>query len=163
GIQLETADGLINYPAAGPHGGDMVLKVGRESIEDYVVLEKRPEHPYVDYTVKVDEVAGLRLYDNVLEFLDKDGDPQIGMSMTQVVDADGAAHHATIELPDCSADHNGLVPWGRPVTAPGASTCTVRVRWDDAKVVYPAILDPVWSTPGAMKTARFRNAATKLS
>jgi MYXO-CTERM domain-containing protein len=161
GVPIETADGLLNYPHAGPHGGDMVLSVGRQSIEDFIVLEEKPEHPYIDYRVKVGEVAGLRLNGDILEFLAENGDPQIHVGAPSLVDADGTSHRASFELPDCSVDRDAAAPWGRPVTAPGASECTVRVRWEDKGVVYPAIVDPVWSTPGALATARYKSAASR--
>lgn len=161
GIAFETADGLVNYPGAAVGGGDIVLRVGREAVEDFVVLNEKPEHAFVDYTVKVSEIAGLRLYGNTLEFLAEDGDPQIRVRPPEVIDANGKAHHAKLELPDCSADDSALVPWDRPVTPPGAPQCTVRVSWDDTHVVYPAIVDPVWATAGALATARFRIAAVK--
>jgi len=165
GVALETADGLVNYPGAAPGGGDMVLRVGRETVEDFVVLEAKPEHAFLDYRVKVGEIAGLRLYDNVLEFLSASGNPEVRVSPPELVDANGKSHHATLELPDCAFDTSQSAPWDRPVTAPGASECTVRVNWNavSAQVTYPAIVDPVWSSGGTLAKGRYRNAAVKLS
>ena len=39
-----------------------------ENVRDFVVLEHRPDHPYLDYQVKVAEIAGLRLIENTLDF-----------------------------------------------------------------------------------------------
>ena len=162
-VEVEVADGVATYPGAAPGGGDIVYRVTRDSVEDFVILNQKPAQPFVDYTVDVQEVAGLRLYDNTLEFLDPSGDPQIRVRPPRVYDSDGVGREAKLSLPNCKADTNGEVPWNRPVTAPGANECTVRVSWDDKNVVYPAIVDPVWQTAGSLATARYRNAAVKLS
>ena len=39
----------------------------------------------------------------------------------------------------------------------------MRVTWPDAAVVYPAILDPRWTTTGSMGTARFEHTLLLLS
>jgi hypothetical protein len=163
GVPFETADGLVSYPGAASGGGDMVLRIGRETVEDFVVLTAKPEHPFVDYRVKVSEIAGLRLYDNTLEFLSKDGNPEVRVSPPDLVDAKGISHPAKLELLDCAFDASAAAPWDRPVTAPGANECSLRVSWDDARVTYPAIVDPVWSSGGTLAKARYRNAAAKMS
>ena len=80
-----------------------------------------------------------------------------------LVGADGAHTEATLAVGGCAVDTNPAGPWGRPVTAPGAPSCTVRVRWNDRDVAYPAVLDPKWTTTGAMATARQDHSATLLS
>jgi MYXO-CTERM domain-containing protein len=161
GVALEAADGVAHYPSAAPGGGDLVLRVTGDAVEDFVVLNTKPEQAFVDYVVNVSDVAGLRLYDNTLEFLATDGDPQIRVRPPMVIDRDATSHHAKLELRDCAADASALPPWDRPVTAPGKSQCTVRVSWDDSRVAYPAIVDPVWTTAGSLATARYRNAAVR--
>ncbi|HYP89809.1 MAG TPA: hypothetical protein VEQ59_16690, partial [Polyangiaceae bacterium] len=163
GVDVEVAEGNATFPGAGPHGGDIVLRVTAEGVEDFVVLREKPTQPRVDYSVNVGEVAGLRLYDDTLEFLDKAGDPQLHVKPPRVVDADGVKHAAKLTLLGCNADTSGEAPWVRAVTAPGAQDCTLRVSWDDRRVIYPAIVDPVWATTGSLATARYRNAAIKLS
>src|SRR5256885_13001208 len=54
-------------------------------------------------------------------------------------------------------------PWGRRVTAPGADTCSLRVSWSNEDVVYPALLDPAWTTTGSLGTARQAHTSTLLS
>jgi MYXO-CTERM domain-containing protein len=160
-VPFETADGLVNYPGAAPGGADMVLRVTADTVEDYVVLNEKPEHSYLDYTVNVSEVGGLRLVQNSLEFLSKDGDPQAKVRPPELFDADGKNHHAKLSVIGCATDTSDLAPWDRPITPPGADTCTLRVSWNDAKVVYPAIVDPAWASAKALTFARYRNAATK--
>lgn len=161
--QIEVADGIASYPNGAPEGGDMVFRVTADSVEDFVVLDRKPTTPRVAYTVNVAEVPGLRLYDNTLEFLDAKGDPQIRVKPPRVVDADGTTHEATLSVNGCKFDTSGQLPWDRPVTAPGASRCEVSVSWNDATVAYPAIVDPVWATAGSLATARYRAAAVRLS
>lgn len=160
-VPFETADGLVNYPGAAPGGADMVLRVTADMVEDYVVLNEKPAHPYVDYAVNVSEIAGLRLVQNSLEFLSKDGNPQAKVRPPELFDADGKNQHAKLSVLDCATDTSDLAPWDRPVKAPGAAECTLRVSWDDSKVVYPAIVDPAWATAKSLTFARYRNAATK--
>jgi MYXO-CTERM domain-containing protein len=163
GVAVEVADGTASYPGAGPNGSDVILRVTGDSVEDFVVLQEKPATPFIDYTVKTEEVAGLRLYDNTLEFLDAGGDPQVRVKPPSVIDRDGVSHPASLSLQGCRADTSGLAPWGRPVTAPGAAQCTVRVSWTDTNVTYPAIVDPVWATAGSLATERWKNSAVRLS
>ena len=58
-------------------------------------------------------------------------------------------------------DTNPAAPWGRRTIAPGASRCVVRVDWE-SDVVYPAIVDPGWSTTGSLLAARQLAAAALL-
>lgn len=156
------ADGLASYAGAA-RGGDIVLRPIPDGVEDFVELPQKPEQEQLDYSVKLEGVAGLRLYDNVLELLDETGDPHLRLAGARVVDADGTSHTATISLLDCDADTSGAVPWGRPVRPPGATQCTVRVKWAGQHVIYPALLDPVWTTVTNMATARYRNGAVTLA
>ncbi len=162
-IEAQIADGTVTYPGAARDGGDLVLRITADSVEDFVVLDRKPAEPHVDYLVNVSEVAGLRLYGNTLEFLDKSGDPQVRVKPPRVNDSDGVTHDATLTLEDCAADHSGELPWGRPVTPPGEKQCTLRVSWNDKNVVYPAIVDPVWATAGSLAVERWKNAAVRLS
>ncbi len=160
--EIEVADGTASYPQGAPDGGDIVFRVTADSIEDFVVLNRKPATPRVTYTVNVGEVPGLRLYDNTLEFLDAKGDPQIRVKPPRVVDANGTVHDATLAVSGCKFDASGQLPWERSVTAPGAAQCEVSVSWNDATVAYPAIVDPVWATAGSLATARYRAAAVRL-
>ncbi len=73
-VAAEVADGYVSYPGALPGGGALVHRVSEEGTEDYLVLEQRPETARVSYSIALsDEVAGLRLVDNTLEFVDATG------------------------------------------------------------------------------------------
>jgi hypothetical protein len=58
-------------------------------------------------------------------------------------------------------DHDAREPWGRAVVPPGAATCEVRVTWASAR--YPLLVDPAWTTTGALTDARRRHGAVTLS
>ena len=108
-------------------------------------------------------MSGLRLVAGTLEMLDADGTPRLRVAPPYIVGADGARTDATLAVEGCAVDTDPAAPWGRPVTTPGAASCTVRVRWPDDGVAYPAVLDPRWTTTGSMTTPRQGHTATLLS
>src|SRR5206468_4432855 len=101
----------------------------------------------VEYTMALGAaVRGLRLVAGTLELLDEGGAPRLRVSPPYVVGADGVNIGAALALAGCAVDENPSAPWGRAVTAPGASSCTLRVSWPRDGVSYPAVLDPRWTT-----------------
>jgi hypothetical protein len=160
----QVANGYVLYPAALPSGGTVLHRALANGSEDFVSMPSRPAKAEVDYSVVLDPtVAGLRLVGGTLEFLDASGAPRLHVAPPYVVGADGATTDGTLAVTGCSVDTDPSPPWGRPVTAPGAATCTVRVTWPGASVTYPAILDPRWTTTGSMTTARFEHTLLLLS
>ena len=95
--------------------------------------------------------------------LDDDGAPRLRATPPFIVGADGVRTDATLAVEGCAVDTNPAGPWGRDVTPPGAETCTLRVRWPDEQVQYPAVLDPKWQTTGNMGVARQDYVAILLS
>jgi hypothetical protein len=80
-----------------------------------------------------------------------------------VIDAKGASHRATLAVDGCAFDANPAAPWGRRVTAPGATECTVRVTWGGTDAIeHPALVDPTWVTTGSLVTGRDTHAMTLL-
>jgi hypothetical protein len=132
--------------------GDAVHRVHPEGTEDYVALDEKPAREELDYRVDVRAVAGLRLVSNTLEFLDAKGAPRLRVSPPYVIDAAREKHGAELSVEGCAFDASAIAPWGRPVVAPGAPACTVRVRWSGAR--YPLLVDPAWVTTGVMATTR---------
>ncbi len=124
----------------------------------------KPAAAEIAYDVALGQGAnGLRLVDGTLEVIDAGGAPRLRVQPPYIVGADGARTDATLAVAGCAVDTNPAAPWGRAVTAPGANHCTVRVSWPGAKVAYPAVLDPTWSTTGNMVVARQEHTATALS
>ncbi len=129
-----------------------------------VSFETRPAVPEVTYdSTLAKEVSGLRLVEGTLEMLDDDGAPRLRATPPFIVGADGTRTDAMLAVEGCAVDTNPAGPWGRDVTPPGAETCTLRVRWPDEQVQYPAVLDPRWQTTGNMGVARQDYAAISLS
>ena len=163
--QVQAADGYLIYPNAHVSGATVLHHALPIGTEDFVSFERRPLAPSVAYKVAVRTGAkGLRLVADTLEILDAGGAPRLRVSPPYLVSADGARTDAALSVEGCAVDTNPAAPWGRPVTAPGADTCTLRVSWNDKAVVYPALLDPRWTTTtGAMVSARQDHTATLLS
>ena len=163
-VAAEIADGYFVYPHAYAGGATLLHRVSEAGSEDYISFEKAPASPEVAYRVTLKKgVAGLRLVAGTLEMVDAAGTPELRVAPPYIVGADGARTDATLAVEDCQVDTNPAAPWGRAVTAPGASSCTVRVRWPGEGVAYPAVLDPSWTTTGSMTTARQGHTATLLS
>jgi len=140
--------------------GDVVHRVHAEGTEDYVRFAEKPAREELVYRVDVRRVAGMRLVDRTLEFLDREGTPRLRVAAPYVLDADAQRHEANLEVEGCAFDTSVVVPWGRAVTAPGADACTVRVTWRD--VQYPALVDPAWVSTGSLLYSRSNHTATRL-
>lgn len=164
GVEAEIADGYVLYPAAGPGGSTLLHRVIPGGVEDYVSFERAPTSGSVGYQVTLSAaVAGLRLVANTLELLDDDGDPRLRVASPYVVGADGEYTEAELHVTGCAVDRDPAPPWGRKPVDPRARVCGVEVRWDPHAVVYPALLDPAWSTTANMSVARAWHTSTLLS
>lgn len=157
---VQTDGGLALYPGALT-GADVIHRVRAEGTEDFVVFDAKPAREELVYRVDVSRVAGLRLVSNVMEFLDASGTPRLRIASPYVVDVGGSRREARLSIEGCAYDRDARAPWGRGVTAAGAESCVVRVTW--AGVAYPAIVDPAWSTTGALVSARSRHTASALA
>src|SRR6185312_13666350 len=163
-VGAQMVDGYAVYPRAHASGATVVERELPEGAEDYLSFETRPAVPEVGYQIALgDEVSGLRLVGNTLEMVDENGAPRLRAEPPYIVGADGVRADATLALEGCVVDTDASAPWGRDAVDPGARTCTLRVRWPDENVVYPAVLDPRWTTTGSMTTPRQGHTATLLS
>jgi hypothetical protein len=144
-------------------GGAVRYRQTKSGTEDFVTFAQKPETEAVRYRVDVSRVAGLRLVDNVLEFLDVGGVPRLRMAAPFITDRTGTRVDAAVSVPDCDVDRDPAAPWGRTVTAAGHAACTVAVTWISSPVKYPAVLDPAWAATTNMMTApRSGHTATLL-
>jgi RHS repeat-associated protein len=163
-VVAQTVGGYVVYPGAFGVGGTVLHRALPGGSEDFISLPTRPATPEVDYSIALGAgIAGLRLVGATLEMVDSAGVPRLRVAPPYIVGADGTSTDGTLALTGCAFDSDPSPPWGRLVTGPGAATCTVRVTWPDASVVYPAILDPRWTTTGSMGTARFEHTLVLLS
>jgi YD repeat-containing protein len=163
-VAAQAADGYVAYPHALDSGATVLHRALPTGTEDFVSFETRPSKPEIAYSIHLGPgVSGLRLAAGTLEMLDAAGTPRLHVAPPYIVGADDSRTDATLAVETCEVDESEAAPWGRPVTAPGAKTCVVRVSWDDAAVAYPAVLDPRWTTAGSMTVARQDHTATLLS
>jgi RHS repeat-associated protein len=163
-VAAQTTGGYVVYPAALGPGTHVLHRALPSGTEDFVALPARPTTAEIDYSISLGAgVAGLRLVGGLLEFVDAGGAPRLRISPPFIVGSDGARTDGALAVSDCAVDTDPSGPWGRAATAPGASRCTLRVTWPDANVVYPAILDPRWTTTGSMITARYEHTLTLIA
>src|SRR5262249_44201170 len=97
------------------------------------------------------------------EFVDASGAPRIRVRAPYVVDAEGARHPASLQIEGCAYDTDPSPPWDRPVTPPGASACTLAVRWRARDMRYPIVIDPAWTSTGNMADAREQHSGALLA
>jgi MYXO-CTERM domain-containing protein len=132
--------------------------------EEYVRFDAAPAERALHYAVDLHGVAGLRVVGaGVVELLDATGNPVLRTTAPQVIDANGKGTVGTIAVEGCSYDTSDAAPWGRPVTPPGASTCTVHARWSDEGLTYPLLVDPPWTNTGSLAYKRTQHTATKIT
>ncbi len=163
-VAAQVADGYVVYPNAHASGADLLHRPLPGGIEDFLSFQKKPRVSSISYQVDLRQgVAGLRLVENTLEMLDAGGAPRLRVAPPFLVGADGARTDAMLAIAGCAVDKSAAPPWGRRVTAPGAASCTLRVSWRADVVVYPAVLDPRWTTTTTMKAKRQNHTATLLS
>lgn len=136
------ADGLAVYRGAER---DVVLRADSWGVEDFVAIAARPAAPELGYRLKLRGVAGLRLVERSLELLDASGSPRLRVDPPWVIDAAGERHPAELGVEGCAVDTSPAAPFDRPVTAPGAESCRVVVKWAD-DLAYPLLVDPTWTT-----------------
>ncbi|MEZ4228754.1 MAG: hypothetical protein R3B89_06300 [Polyangiaceae bacterium] len=160
---LELAgDGDSSVFERGFSAGDSAWMLSRSprGIEDFVRVGApgaTPGRSAVDYELRLNGVAGLRLVSNVLEFLDAQGAPRLRMRAPLAVDALGRAWPVQVAVNDCRADISLAPPWGRPVTPPGSDTCEVELSFD-AAAEFPVWVDPEWHTTSELAVARTQMA-----
>ena len=157
---VEFADGLALYAGGGPAGADLVQRVGAEGTEDFLIFDAKPAEESVTYDVTLNGVSGLRNVGGALEMLDESGAPRLRVAPPVVVDERSGVHPAELSVDGCAVDTAPRAPWGRRVTNPGGTDCLLRVSWCGAS--YPLLVDPGWSTTGAMAIARFDHTASVL-
>ncbi|MBN2196751.1 MAG: hypothetical protein JW751_28350 [Polyangiaceae bacterium] len=130
-----------------------------------------PDYSWNSYSLDVSSAAvaaigasGLRRVNDVLEFLDASGTPILRFDPSDYYDGwDDVLRLATLEVTGCLLDTNPAPPWGRAVTPPVASTCTLTIRWEEVFFSQiPTLVANSWTTPGCLTRSRARHLATRL-
>lgn len=159
---LVLSRGLAVYAGGYGEGSDVVVRVTRAGIEDFVVLERMPPTPKVRYRIAMDGVAGLRLVARSLELLDKTGAPRLRMAPPWLLDRAGRRVPLSVTIAGCAYDTDPRSPWGRAPTPPGAAECVMDLEWGDRSeaIAYPAVVDPLWVDGATLAEARATIAVT---
>jgi hypothetical protein len=127
----------------------MLIAAQPGGFEDTTYLQTRPAEERARYQLKLQNVVGLRLFDNVLELLDAQGTPRLRMNRPWIRDRFGEVHGLTVKLSGCTFDTSPLPPWRRPTVPPGSNACELMLDWSELELEYPAELDPSWTLTGA--------------
>lgn len=162
-VEGKVADGYVVYENAYLGTADILARPGHDGVEDFVLFRERPARTSLRYSVALGgSIAGLRLVGRSLEMLDAQGTPKVRMSAPWAVDANGKYTALSTSVVDCAVDTSPKVPWGRPVVAPGRSTCTIEVSWTEA-AAYPLLVDPTWTTAASPSSSHYAAVAEKLT
>lgn len=130
---------------------DLYRVANQDGVEDFYQIDA-PRDLSFTYDVKLTNVAGLRLVADTLELLDAAGTPQLRMSTPILADSKGRTRAGKISVSGCAYDTTPTGPWGRAVTAPGATSCAVTVTFANEGLAFPVLVDPAWqATANTMK------------
>ncbi len=154
--------GAAVYAGALAPSTELTRRTTPLGVEDFVKLSHDTGQRSLTWRVDVSQVAGLRLVGNVLELLDAGGAPRLRATAPYLADANGKHHPLALDVEGCAVDRSPAAPWGRPVTPPGASECSVRVSWNDAALAYPIVVDPAWTATGSLVYGMAEHFAIKL-
>jgi hypothetical protein len=150
----EATPGYVVYRQGYRGAVDIIERPFQSGIEDYLVFGSAPATREVEYTIALDNAAGLRLVANTLEILDEQGVPRLRMAPPFLADSTQKIAFANVSVSGCAVDTDAAPPWRRRPKAPGAKRCDVHITWSDDDISYPAILDPTWGTTDAMMVER---------
>ncbi|MEJ7735622.1 MAG: hypothetical protein WKG00_41345, partial [Polyangiaceae bacterium] len=161
-VAAERAGESLVFRGALP-GVDHRIDPRRGGLEDKLLFAAPPARAAVTYRLELGPaVAGLRLVADVLEVLDAGGAPRLRVRAPAVHDSAGHARALRLAVEGCAVDTSPRLPWLRSPVAPGAASCALEVRWDDAGLRYPVVVDPVWELTGEMAQQRARHVAALL-
>ncbi|MBL8742567.1 MAG: hypothetical protein JNK04_15775, partial [Myxococcales bacterium] len=136
-------------------GADVSIRTTERGFEDFTRYKQRPDREQARYAIDLENAAGLRLVDDVLEVLDAAGAPRLRMKRPWVRGGDGVVHRLGVKVTGCAIDTSPVAPWGRTPTPPGATRCLLTLDWSREGVQYPALLDPGWTTTDEMSEGRY--------
>jgi hypothetical protein len=141
---------VVRYSNVFGVGSELRYQSIRAGVEDFVRFAQAPTGSTLGYQLKLGAgIAGLRKIGSVVEFLDREGAPQLRMAPPYGVDAQGRTFAVRSRIGGCKFDEDPRVPWGRKPLDPGARTCILHLHWDP-QVEYPVTIDPAWTAGSDM-------------
>lgn len=159
---IEWAQDYAIHPDVTP-GVNLFRRVDADGLDDVYVVSTPRDTLSFGYQVSLRAAGGLRLVDDTLEVLDRDGAPRLRMPAPIVADAHGARRVGRIEVRGCEVDRDPSGPWGRKVVAPGHDTCEVVASVDGRGLAYPVLVDPAWIGTGNTKQSHAWHKLVKLT
>jgi len=160
---LEWAEHIAVHPNVAP-GTTAFRVVVDDGVEDFYQVDDPREQLSFSYEVKLTNVAGLRLVEGNVEFLESNGNPVLRAPSPIVLDASGRLRGGKLSVQGCAYDSKPIGPWGRAVTAPGATKCTIVATLDGRGLRYPVLVDPTWqATTGNAKRSHAYHKLVRLT
>ncbi len=153
----------VAYSDVLAKGRHVLQRASYDGVEDFVLFPERPADERITYEVDMTRVAGLRLVDKTLEFVDSRGVPRLRMNPPSAIDSAGSRFDLRVGVLDCAVDSASSAlsprvvrPWPQ---GNDKTTCSVAVDFapsgsDAAPPQYPLVVDPSWSTTNSMSNAR---------
>ena len=137
--------GTAVYPNQYGDGAHALLRATARGVEELEYFVSAPSRERLDYELTTTTGAKLVSSHGGLELLDGHSRAAWKMTTPVLIDARGTRHIAQVV-----------------VTADGQNRNHYSIDWSNSRVVYPAVLDPVWSAVGDLMTARTDHTATLL-
>lgn len=135
--------GAAVYPDVYP-STDRVLTAGVGWSEEFHVLRDAGAPQGLDYVVRTGSgIASVRVREGRVEALDSAGVVKIATSRTVLIDANGTRRDSEVTY------------------EPNGAGGMLHVKWSDAGLRYPIVVDPSWSAVAPMANGR-RKAASLL-
>jgi hypothetical protein len=136
-VSAEIHEGVVVYRGAVA-GGDLLYKLTPTHVDEYIYLREPPAHLHREFQFDTGSaVWTLREADTMIEVLGKDGIARLRLSAPLARAADGKRRRGTAHVV------------GR----------TIVLDIDLAGLKAPILVDPDWSTTGAMTTSHWGDAA----
>ncbi|MBN8610336.1 MAG: hypothetical protein J0L92_07115 [Deltaproteobacteria bacterium] len=148
----ETGVGVRVERLAGQGDRGWITEDAR-GVEEWIGFERRPAREVLRARFAPENAAGVRVVSRTIELLDDDGVPRVRMAPPWLIDARGRRVEVAVAVEGCTFDDDVRAPFGRaPIASDG--DCTLALSWEGRDVVYPIVVDPIWSATDSLATPR---------
>jgi hypothetical protein len=153
---------VVDYAPAAGSRVHVAMRAQAHSVEDFVEIAERLAEPKLSYAVALTQVAMLRVGRNIIEYLDAAGHPRFRTGRPWVKDRTGQFRWASLTVSGCVSTLAAESAYQTKLELE-SSECRVEVKWDDAGLTYPLLIDPPWESAGLLIDGRAFHTATKLN